>query len=63
MVLKRPTTKSGGMWKFSILRTFKPLKLQEHHHVNGYSEAKHCFLRSLSYWSHKTPESNMSLLA
>src|SRR5215470_3917383 len=25
------------------------------------SEAKGCFLRSLSYWSHKTPESNMSL--
>jgi len=24
------------------------------------NEAKHCFLRSLSYWSHKTLESNMS---
>jgi hypothetical protein len=25
------------------------------------NEAKHCFLRSLSCWSHKTLESNMSL--
>src|SRR5713101_8045913 len=24
------------------------------------NEAKHCFMRSLSYWSHKTLESNMS---
>jgi uncharacterized protein len=25
------------------------------------NEAKHCFLRSLSYWSHKTLESNRAL--
>jgi len=24
------------------------------------NEAKRCFMRSLSYWSHKTLESNMS---
>ena len=26
------------------------------------NEAKRCFMRSLSYWSHKTLESNMSVL-
>ena len=31
--------------------------------ITSTSEAKHCFLHSLSYWSRKTLESNMSELS